>query len=322
MAKGMIFSENLSKILLIVGLILLIVAVIIFAWNDFYFFIDGKVKSDKVGQFGDLVGGLIGSIWALAGVVLFYVALTEQRKDFATNRKVLSSQTEALKLQIKEFELQREELSATREIFKIQKFETSFFNLLKFYNEVKNSLSMTVQRTKRIGETQENATSIFVGDKFFARGNKLTENYLYVINNQEIIKGKELKDSIIFYLRQNVKLDDFNFKRIMEIYEEQEPYQNQKLAFLIFHYHYKVLLDKYMAQLLTIVKHISKSSKEIEGLSHEIYIDVLKAQISSLEFKFIWIYFYSLYKEDFELLKAYKIFPDEVYAFESKKYSK
>jgi len=51
---------------------------------------------------------------------IFYVTLTEQRKDFVTNRKVLNAQTDALKQQIREFELQREELSETRKVFKIQ----------------------------------------------------------------------------------------------------------------------------------------------------------------------------------------------------------
>lgn len=120
-------TEQLSIILLIIGLLLLIFGLLFFLWNDYNFTFENKIQSDKVGQFGDFIGGVVGSIWALAGVILFYVALTEQRKDFATNREVLNSQTDALKLQIKEFKLQREELSQTRKIFIIQKFEKLFF---------------------------------------------------------------------------------------------------------------------------------------------------------------------------------------------------
>src|SRR5690606_4794809 len=144
-----ILTEKFSKRLLVIGLILLLIGFVMFIWNDWSFSSSDKLKSDKVGQFGDFVGGLIGSIWALAGVVLFYVALTEQRFDFATNRKVLEAQTEALKQQIKEFELQREELSETRKVFSIQsetlkkqQFESTFFNLLNLHHEIVNSIDL------------------------------------------------------------------------------------------------------------------------------------------------------------------------------------
>ena len=144
-----ILTEKFSKTLLVIGLILLVIGFTLFIWNDFNLKTENKLNSEKVAQFGDLVGGLIGSIWALAGVILFYVALTEQRTDFATNRLVLNAQTKALTQQIKEFELQREELSETRKIFiiqsetlKTQQFESTFFNLLNLHHQIVNSIDL------------------------------------------------------------------------------------------------------------------------------------------------------------------------------------
>ncbi len=70
---------------------------------------------------GEFFGGTVGSIWTLAGVILFYLALIYQRR---------------------ELELQREELLETRQILdrqsqtiEIQQFENTFFQLLEFHLE-------------------------------------------------------------------------------------------------------------------------------------------------------------------------------------------
>lgn len=59
---------------------------------------DVPIKTDVFGQFGDIVGGVIGSLWALAGVILFYAGLTEQRKDIQTNQNALEKTNFCFKL--------------------------------------------------------------------------------------------------------------------------------------------------------------------------------------------------------------------------------
>lgn len=63
---------------------------------------------------GEFVGGLTGTFWALAGVILFYLAIR----------------------------LQSQELNDTREQFKDQQFDNSFFNLMKTQNDIRNSLQL------------------------------------------------------------------------------------------------------------------------------------------------------------------------------------
>ncbi|MCJ2164671.1 hypothetical protein MRX56_08925 [Pseudodesulfovibrio sp. S3-i] len=63
---------------------------------------------DKSAHIGTFVGGTVGALWALAGVFFFFAAL----------------------------QLQREELEATRKAFERQAFETTFFNIIAYKNEV------------------------------------------------------------------------------------------------------------------------------------------------------------------------------------------
>jgi len=142
------FSEKTSKILLWIGIILFISGIGLFLWKDFTFDYSQKIDSQKFNDFGSFIGGLIGTLWALAGVILFYVALREQREDIKINRSTLKTQVGALEQQIKEFELQRIELGLTRGVFieqsntlKLQQFESTFFNTLNMFHNLIESIT-------------------------------------------------------------------------------------------------------------------------------------------------------------------------------------
>ena len=126
---------NFSMVLLVLAIPLLI----LFFWQE-SFYTDRTIAHEKFGTFGDFFGGVMGSIWALCGVILFYLALKEQRADFANNREALVKQIEALEVQTEEFKLQREELKESRKIFteqaktlKLQRFESTFFALIDLH---------------------------------------------------------------------------------------------------------------------------------------------------------------------------------------------
>lgn len=70
--------EILAIFLSSLGLVLLI-------W--FYFSLWSNLKIDGKAQFGDLVGGVIGSLWAFAGILLFYSALRLQKNEFSLQRE-------------------------------------------------------------------------------------------------------------------------------------------------------------------------------------------------------------------------------------------
>jgi hypothetical protein len=130
------------KIIIIPSIIALIFAISLFLWKRNFFDFDSTVDAGMLGTLGDFVGGVIGSIWALVGVILFYLALKEQRRDIATNQKALAKQIEALEIQTNEFKLQKDELIESRKVFieqsktlKKQQFEFTFFSMLKMYSD-------------------------------------------------------------------------------------------------------------------------------------------------------------------------------------------
>ncbi len=81
---------------------------------------------EALGVAGEFLGGTVGSIWALAGVILFFLALIYQKRELV---------------------LQREELKESRKIMEhqsatiaIQQFENTFFQLLNFHINAANSI--------------------------------------------------------------------------------------------------------------------------------------------------------------------------------------
>lgn len=144
--------EFTTAILFVIGIIVFIFGFTIFLWNEFpTLTTTEKINSEKIAQIGDFIGGIAGSVWALAGVLLFYLALKEQRKDIKINQRTLETQVTALNQQIDEFRLQTNEFKQTREVFeeqsktlRIQRFENTFFQLLHVYQELIDKLSVDV----------------------------------------------------------------------------------------------------------------------------------------------------------------------------------
>nr|WP_102409525.1 putative phage abortive infection protein [Vibrio cyclitrophicus]PME68646.1 hypothetical protein BCV31_08310 [Vibrio cyclitrophicus] len=143
-----ISKDNFIFSLITIGVIGTAVGSVFFLWKEPLFVTGAKVNAEKIAQFGDFIGGFFGSIWALAGVFLFYKALTEQRKDFANNKEALDLQVDALNHQIEEFKLSRDEQVLNRKVYedqsrtlKVQQFESNFYSLLNVYINIKNQFN-------------------------------------------------------------------------------------------------------------------------------------------------------------------------------------
>lgn len=143
--KNLMFSAHASFWIIIGGFALIIIGLFFFLWQE-SFSINTSIQSDKVGQFGDFIGGIVGSIWALSGVILFYVALSLQRK---------------------EFQLQRQELRETRNIFeqqatqmKNQQKESTFFNLLNHHNQT----VLNITKKESDGSGDKKSTVLLTGN--------------------------------------------------------------------------------------------------------------------------------------------------------------
>ena len=148
------FSDNTALITALISLAVLLLSLIVFlcfgSWG-FSWVLDEQI----VANYGDFVGGVVGTLLAFTAAILYYVALREQRKDVKNNKQSLSLQTKALEQQIEEFKQQREELEETRKVYerqtelmelqssimKHQQFESSFYSMLKVYLDCKNQMN-------------------------------------------------------------------------------------------------------------------------------------------------------------------------------------
>lgn len=239
-----ILTEKSSRNLITVGILIIVLGFALFLWQNIQLNTSIKADTSKIAEFGDFIGGFVGSIWALAGVILFYVALKEQRKDFSTNSKVLTAQVKALDQQIKEFELQREELKQTREVFqiqsetlKIQQFESTFFNLLNLHNKIVDSMDLVSATFD--GKTVTNGRDCF---------NRFVRGYY---NNYNTLKNNSSGDDL-----------DIIKKSYLKYYNKHQSD-----------------LGHYFRNLYNILKFINKSKVD----NKKDYSNFLRAQLSSQE---------------------------------------
>ena len=111
--------------------------------------VESTLDMTKTGQTGDFIGGLVGSIWSFAGVLLFFLSL---------------------KLQREEFELQREEL-------KSQRFE---FQISRLTNVVNNQISQILSAVRELrfqGITQHSGIAGIVAlNKFLTTSDNILIN--------------------------------------------------------------------------------------------------------------------------------------------------
>ena len=191
-----VFTEKLGFFLAVAGFITIIGAVIAFMCFSSWSF-SSTLDEAIVGQFGDFVGGVVGTLFALAGVVLYYVALTEQRKDLKINHDNLQIQTDALKQQIEEFKAQKEEMAETRKVYEEQ---TALFQ------EQTNLYREQSETMKKQAEEAKKQTSIYLAEQFDAGFYPL----LNLICSAQL-NYSDIIDNIISEIRSRiVKTDDIN----------------------------------------------------------------------------------------------------------------
>lgn len=110
--KRLLFAESFSIIVVVLAFFSLLLSAVLFViFGNWQF--STIMSEEKVGQFGDFVGGFIGTILAFAASLLYLLALKEQRKDVRINQMSLQKQTE-------EFQNQVSELKQSRQAFQKQ----------------------------------------------------------------------------------------------------------------------------------------------------------------------------------------------------------
>lgn len=153
-----VFTEKTGFVLIVAGFVIIIGSFIAFVFFSRWSF-SCTLDEEVVGQFGDFVGGAVGTLFALAGVVLYYVALTEQRKDLKINHDNLKIQTDALTQQIEEFKAQKEEMAETRKVYEQQ--TALFQEQTNLYREQSEAMKKQADEAKK-------QTAIYLVEQFDA----------------------------------------------------------------------------------------------------------------------------------------------------------
>lgn len=282
--KKSFFTEQSGKILVIIGLILILIASFIFikfgSWSNAKY-----LDESKIGQFGDLIGGLVGSIFSLSGVILFYVALKEQRRDININQDNLKLQTEALNHQVDEFKEQKIELEETRKIYveqtglireqtnlyllqnkelkeqtsvaKHQQFDSSFFSYLSVLNDLKKSYNSLVLSIDYFADVYGELKNIELDNLSFTQTlTAIEDKYFEVFNNR--------KDKLSIYFKTIYRvmvlidtsgIDEFKKYQYFKLLRSQLSDCEQ----LILHYNYQTHLGLNVRTLIikyNLFKHL------------------------------------------------------------------
>lgn len=138
--KSILFTETFSIIIVALAFISLLLSALLFViFGNWHF--SRIMSEEKVGQFGDFVGGFIGTVLAFAASLLYLLALKEQRKDVRINQKSLQKQTEEFQNQVSELQQSRRAFQKQLEMMKIQQFESYLYSYFNIYLKIKSSIT-------------------------------------------------------------------------------------------------------------------------------------------------------------------------------------
>lgn len=283
-----IIKSEPIKFLKILALVFIIAGIII---SIFYLILifSGLINDDKTSFLqstsiaGDFVGGVVGSLWSLAGILLFYIALTYQTKEIKNQEAQIALQREELKNQITE-------LKETRDVFLLQNFENTFFNLLKYQRELVNNIKCEII----LGGVKEK----IVGAQFFEFSRiVLMRTYdFYLPDNRRQSSIENIKYvNDIYYARQE----------IYELTELIRPTQNDELrirhCYDLYLKRFSDNINHYFRHLYSILKFIKQHEKDLEKYRvPEEYSRILRAQMTLAE---LFLTFYNgLYFPKMKLL--------------------
>jgi hypothetical protein len=171
-----------------------------------YFIVKDTAESTEA-LFGDSFGAVnaLISAFAFAGVI---VSMYFQRKDLELQRSSLEMQREELVRNTDELSLQREEFQTQNKTMMLQRFESTFFNMLSMQQELVNNIKFSYTETRGS----------------LLRGNR-EEKHFTIIGRQvfELLYEQSLKQEIEengingFYQTESLHLFDHYFRHLYRI---------------------------------------------------------------------------------------------------------
>jgi len=212
------------------------------------------------GSVGSYIGGIVGSLWSFAGIILFFIAI---------------------RLQKKELELQIQELKETKETFQIQNFESTFFNLLNRQNEILQSIEYDYNpkiNMPNLFEKNQNGLEFFVYSTTIFRS-----LYRYCKSNNQAEKDGARQIWGLCDIDRS-QLDELEIKLKSSLSE----YDFVAELYLYFMNQYYQQFGHYMRHFYNILKYIRSNQSKLPNEKIKQYTSILKSQLSSAELFFIY----------------------------------
>lgn len=303
-----IFSEKGGLILAGIGFLFIIGGAFVFIKFGNWTF-SNIINEEKIGQYGDFIGGVVGSIFALSGVILYYVALKEQRKDIGINQKALNLQVEALNQQVVEFRAQKAELEETRKVYEEQttlyreqtelyrqqvklykeqsqiasthQFDSSFYALLNVYISLIDKLNKRSLKSDFFAELLSTIKETPFSDKIpihLAHTEvKQRFNLIFEINNAELSRCFRTIYRILRLIETSSISDDLKnqYSKIL-----RSQIANNELLLLYYNYHSTTgIKARSLVKRYNLLKHLNSINK-IE-IGHREFVFGKEQQVSS-----------------------------------------
>lgn len=238
-----------------------IIFFIVYIWgllnNGYSILGDIKDKDiERTAQVGDFFGGIVGSVWALAGVLLYF---------------------SALKLQAKELSNQMDEMNENKKLLSQQQFESTFFNLLKTQQDIGNSVKGIFYTVVKEKTSYRFLSKEYSSNDFFIRLLLEMKNVYSVYDRDEYSKwDTEYIDAQLEQHYAAFPLEEYDYSYTsLAVYDEKirEMYNHIQLDYLTWLYNVKSNTVKLAQNEITeemmcqcIYGHIYKISRFVRAL--------------------------------------------------------
>jgi hypothetical protein len=294
-----------AKILIVIGVIIIILFSLILPFNDRSW----NSSAELFGQYGDFIGGLVGSLFSLAGFFILY---------------------ETLNTQI-------EELTQEKQHNKITIFENNFFKSLDNQDTMVSRITAYFYGLDGI---EENMKTIKGVDFFLYAMCEIQKINETLLHNKYIgiYEGKGLEkemterqlDELSDYQNFKIHPDEAQYKKseIMKlrklqyvnyyygiseaqwgkIRNEKKPYKKHLLVYELFSKKYSYAFSIYMRNLFHLLDLIEKQNNLIDKTKNDCYdyAQTIKNQMSPFELTFLYYHILSS-TEKIKLIKKYAI---------------
>lgn len=235
--------------------------------------IGGNLNNDDMaatGQVGDFMGGVIGSIWALAGVFLYFSAIKMQNKELENQAKY------------------RKEDSI---MDAIKDFESTFFSLLDSQRKIKAELVGDFDEVKmENGYTMKGETLSASGNEFFKEAYIVLKKLYYFADRDEFHVNLNPNNDLPFAKdkeeQKQIKTRfsaDLTIVRLGLADEGQEVFKRIKTRkselkrcqalYLLFFVHFSSTIGHYCRHLYNILKYMDQAQMDIIGMIHKTFED-------------------------------------------------